>query len=120
MSRITVSHYENYDIHHTIDFNGREQLDKYDKNKKLIYRKDCLGTEYWYDRDGNEIHYKSHEGMECWSEYDENNNLIHHKINDGREFFYKYKERVEYDRIKMSKQEFEEEKVDSRLEILDL
>ena len=94
---------------------------------KLEYEKDGFGNEYWY-KDGNEIRYKSHDGVECWFEYDENNNLVHHRISDGREFFYKYKKRVEYDQIEISKKEFQrmiERKgeysfVESRFEILDL
>ena len=127
MSEIIVTHYENSDMHHSIDFNGREDWCEYNKNNELIYHKDSLGDEFWY-KDGNEIHYKSHDGGECWFKYDENNRVIHHKISDGRELFYKYKERVEYDQVKISKQEFqrmidkkgEYSTVESRLEILDL
>ena len=94
---------------------------------KLEYEQDSLKNEYWY-KDGNEIHYKSCEGVECWFEYDENNNLIHHKISDGREFFYKYKERIEYDQTEISKQEFqrmmerkeEYASIESRFEIMEL
>ena len=94
---------------------------------KLEYEQDDLGNEYWY-KDGNEVRYKSNDGVECWFEYDKNNNLIHHKISDGREFFYKYKERIEYDKIEISKQEFqrmmerkeEYASVESRFEIMEL
>ena len=96
--------------------------------RKEYYKDEC-DNEYWIE-DGNEVRFKSREGIECWFEYDENNNMIHHKISDGREFFYKYKKIVEvrYEQEEISEYEFErmtEEKgdyasVESRLEILDL
>lgn len=59
-------------------------------------------------KNGNEIYhyYESHGGTECWK-YDEKGRTVYHKISDGREFFYKYEERVVYDRVEISKQEFQ-------------
>ena len=65
---------------------------KYDKNNKLIYRKDSKGTEEWfeYDKNGNLLHYKKSDGDEVWYEYDSKGNCIHTKKSDGDETWTEY------------------------------
>ena len=84
---------------------GDEELHEYDEKGYLVYHKDIVGDEFWYEN-GNEVHYKSHNGAEVWLEHDKNNNVISHKISDGREYFYKYKEKIEYVQVEISKREF--------------
>ena len=43
-----------------------------------------------YDRQGNEIHYKSSYGTERWYEYDSKGNKIHFKDNKGKECWHEY------------------------------
>jgi len=101
----------------------------YHKNNKLKSKKHIFyGTtwNYEYDKNENEIHYKSSEGHECWFEYDENNNMIHHKLSDGREYFYRHEiKEIKYKEIEITKEEFEERKSRkkkkvSKFEIMDI
>jgi hypothetical protein len=43
-----------------------EPIKKYNSNGKLIYRKSLIDNEYWYDENGNEIHFKNPYGFEQW------------------------------------------------------
>ena len=65
---------------------------KYDKNNKLIYRKDSKGTEEWfeYDKNGNVIHYKKSDSSEEWYEYDNKGNCIYKKRSNGSECWMEY------------------------------
>jgi len=65
---------------------------KYDKNNKLICRKNSKGTEEWFehDKNGNVLHYKRSDGFEEWYEYNGKGNRIHTKRSDGTEEWYEY------------------------------
>ena len=65
---------------------------KYDKNNKLICRKDSKGTEEWFehDKNGSVLHYKRSDGFEEWYEYNGKGNRIHTKRSDGIEIWYEY------------------------------
>ena len=105
-----------------------KEVKEYDKNSNLIYYKNN-GLEFWYkyDENNNCIHCKDYNGYEYWREYDENNNCIHYKNNEGDEYFYKW---LDEEKIKITKQEFEQIKIInnfylnnskiSRLELMDL
>ena len=56
----------------------------------MIHKKTSDGVEYWYNTNGDEIHFKVSAGYESWTEYDSNGNKIHHKDNDGFEYWREY------------------------------
>jgi YD repeat-containing protein len=47
-------------------------------------------NEYWYDSNGNMIHYKHSNGYEWWKEFDSNGKVIHIKDSNGLEAWYEY------------------------------
>lgn len=65
---------------------------KYDKNNKLICRKDSKGAEEWFehDKNGNVLRYKRSDGFEEWYEYNSKGNRIHTKRSDGFEEWYEH------------------------------
>ena len=65
---------------------------KYDKNNKLICRKDSKGAEEWFehDKNGNVLRYKRSDGFEEWYEYNSKGNRIHTKRSDSIEIWYEY------------------------------
>lgn len=72
-----------------------ERSYEYDSNGNLTYKKDHLlrfgiGTESWYDSNGNTIHIKAEGGYEVWMDYDSNNHKIHSRDNEGWESWYAY------------------------------
>ena len=66
------------------------RVKKFDKNGNEIYFKSSDGYEFWheYDENGNCIHFKNSDGYEQWFEYDTNENCIHCKDTDGIEYWY--------------------------------
>ena len=72
---------------HSIDSDGGEYWKEYDKNNNEIHYKSSDGFESWreYDSNNNVIHFKNSRGYEYWSEYDSNNNQIHYKNSRGYE-----------------------------------
>ena len=67
-------------------------ITEYDKNGNEIHYKSFSGYEQWYEYDanGNLTHRKDSYGNEAWHEYDKNGNLIHMKNSDGYEDWYEY------------------------------
>jgi YD repeat-containing protein len=45
-----------------------------------------------YDAKGNEIYFKTFNGMEVWKEYDTNGKLIHYKYKHGTSYYEVWKE----------------------------
>ena len=67
-------------------------ISEYDNNGNLIHSKNSDFVECWkeYDSNGNLIHSKYSYSCEEWSEYDSNGNLIHYKNSDGKEEWNEY------------------------------
>ena len=67
-------------------------ITEYDKNENEIHYKSFSGYEQWYEYDanGNLTHRKDSYGNEAWYEYDKNGNLIHMKNSYGDEAWYEY------------------------------
>ena len=67
-------------------------ISEYDNNGNLIHFKSSDFVECWkeYDSNGNLIHSKYSYSWEEWSEYDSNGNLIHYKDSNGDEKWYEY------------------------------
>ena len=65
--------------------------------------------QYKFDKNNNEIYYKSSAKYEEWKEYDENNNLTHWKSfdtidNEKKEKWYRYNKNNE--KIRITEKEF--------------
>ena len=84
-----------------------EVIREFDENNNCIHYKDSDGDEYWreYDKSNNRTHHRDVNGFEYWRKYDINNNEIHYRNNEGLEEWYKY---TSGEKIKISKQEFEQ------------
>jgi YD repeat-containing protein len=65
---------------------------KYDKNNNEIYFKSSIGSELWHEYDENNkvIHFKNESGYEYWNEYDQKGNLIHKVDSHKNETWYTY------------------------------
>ena len=100
--------------------------EKYDDRGNLVYIRYSDGHEQWYkyDRDNNQIHCKTSNGYESWQEYDKNNNEIYFKNTIGEEYWFKYEEKIQYKKIRITKQEFIKKKKVinkiNRFEIMDI
>ena len=72
---------------HSIDSDGDEYWEEYDKNNNVIHSKDSDGYDFWreFDKNNNLIHSNDSDGYESWREFDKNNNLIHYNDSDGFE-----------------------------------
>ena len=108
----------------------KKEIKKYDKRGNLIYHRDDLGIERWYeyDKNGNETYYKYHaplpdskdfisrtsydkngnkvayvnsDGHKIIFRYDENNRLVYQCDNTGYQKFYQYDEQGEPTYIKV-------------------
>ncbi len=84
-----------------------KEIEKFDGNGNLIYKKHSGGYECWYkyDENNNKIYTKCSNDDEFWKKFDENNNIIHYKNSSGYEDWFKYNENKQ---ILITEKEFKE------------